>query len=671
MEFELKSDKIKDIDFLLNKLTEREEELNTSKNCFFLGAGCSISSGIPSGSGIIEICRKLAYIANRSHGFKHEKHENEHFDSVLIDISKFVDNNLEKYSKYLEDREVFFQKQLGQNDVIKLLPENIIVDYAKTSKLEGDELKQLLFREFKSRILSDMSYSNWFEEYSQDPRTRQRLIEKIITDRKASGEYILFANLVQQGYINNIFTTNFDDLINEALISFVGIKAKVYSHNETAAYISIGSRKPNIIKLHGDYLYENIKNLNEETKDLENNMKVKLKEALKILDIIVVGYQGADHSIISLFEEIKKERPFGLIWCGSNAKNLHWRVINLINNSKNSFFVQIDDFETIIIKIWNNLGQSIKDVEEIAEKKNTELRNSLMSLKLSVEKKLNITSYEKSNVTNYIKAHELFNAAFKEKDNTKAIEIYTSVLQILPEDPNIYNNRGVLYARLGEYDKALSDYNKSIDLNPEQDSPYINRSDIYAHSNLLHNAIEDLNFLLSKNSQNVMALSKKGILLQKLGDNKTALELLNRAIMIDLTNPDSYIARGLLLGESGQFDAAISDYEEALKLGAREKAIVFNDIAIIFRRKKEFEKALKYLEDAQNIDDQLNVIYGTKALTYADMGDEENFYINLKIALDKGCPVWYYLDDTSFDKYRGEKLTKLVEEYRLKNSVKL
>ena len=67
---------------------------------------------------------------------------------------------------------------------------------------------------------------------------------------------------------------------------------------DTINSININSKRPKIIKLHGDYLYDNIKSSLRETESLETNIKNKLIELSKNTGLIVIGYAGSDRSIM-------------------------------------------------------------------------------------------------------------------------------------------------------------------------------------------------------------------------------------------------------------------------------------------------------------------------------------------------------------------------------------
>jgi Flp pilus assembly protein TadD len=63
---------------------------------------------------------------------------------------------------------------------------------------------------------------------------------------------------------------------------------------------------------------------------------------------------------------------------------------------------------------------------------------------------------------------------------TMAIEDFTQALTLRGDDADILNNRGSVYAMLGELDKALTDLTLCIELNPNQPEPYNTRAAVLA-----------------------------------------------------------------------------------------------------------------------------------------------------------------------------------------------
>jgi tetratricopeptide (TPR) repeat protein len=64
-------------------------------------------------------------------------------------------------------------------------------------------------------------------------------------------------------------------------------------------------------------------------------------------------------------------------------------------------------------------------------------------------------------------------------DTKKAIEDYTSAINLKPNFAYAYNNRGNAYLDLGDAKKAIADYNRAIAIDPKYALAYKNRGDAY------------------------------------------------------------------------------------------------------------------------------------------------------------------------------------------------
>ncbi|MEE4285493.1 MAG: SIR2 family protein [Mariniphaga sp.] len=395
----IKKEKIKEIGFLLNKFQERNLDYARLPKCsFFLGAGCSKSSGILTSWEIIEKLRKLWYLNNFT-------------NCMEFKISDFEINE----SSFKEIEDDFQVKYLEQETTLKKRVKNALTDFRKNPpvylKMYLETAKD---NEIIENIFNDLLYGFWFETYSENPRERQKLIEYLIDLKEPSGAYLLFSHLIANSKITNIFTTNFDDLLYDSLIRYTDIKPKVYSHNEVAQFINTYSSRPNIIKLHGDFLFENIKNTKPETSLLWSNMENKFQEALKSFDLIVVGYNGADDSIMNTLAKLK-EIHYGLLWCGQNADSLNWRVTEFINNTPNSYFIEIKSFEFLVFELYNLFKTEINipDFISNAEKKEKEIFDFISDFKSDLNEDLSLDISDKENINNTLEIVLDRNSFFK------------------------------------------------------------------------------------------------------------------------------------------------------------------------------------------------------------------------------------------------------------------
>jgi tetratricopeptide (TPR) repeat protein len=265
------------------------------------------------------------------------------------------------------------------------------------------------------------------------------------------------------------------------------------------------------------------------------------------------------------------------------------------------------------------------------------------------------------------RVREFFELAMSRKDPLVQIELYKNVLEIEPEHLEALNNIAVSYNNAYNYNKAIEHLDKCIELSSEFALAYANRANSYNLLNELDKAIKDVNKAIKLNPKLDWNYSVKGNILTKLGKLEEAETTFGLAIEINPNSPEAYFSRGFFYEEIKEYEKSELDYIKSEKLGLVNKASLFNNFAVLYRRQKRFDKAIEYLDKARKENPNSPNIDGTLALIYADKGEEENFYKYLLVALEKGCPIWKYLNDTGFNKYREqEKLKLLIESYKKK-----
>jgi tetratricopeptide (TPR) repeat protein len=135
------------------------------------------------------------------------------------------------------------------------------------------------------------------------------------------------------------------------------------------------------------------------------------------------------------------------------------------------------------------------------------------------------------------------NAAFGAGRYEEAVEVYTRAVlagDLEPEALAIaFNNRGVAYNELGDYDKAIQDYGQALALAPGDKTA-------------------------TKNLRN--AHIRRGGAAQQLGEQDAALADYARAVELEPGHPLAYRRRGQLLLEQGDAAAALADLRRAEEL---------------------------------------------------------------------------------------------------------
>jgi tetratricopeptide (TPR) repeat protein len=321
--------------------------------------------------------------------------------------------------------------------------------------------------------------------------------------------------------------------------------------------------------------------------------------------------------------------------------------------------------EQIIVEIQKK-GTSI--IDGIKEKGEKAISSMLAKQGNPIDDEKDLTTEEGIiNANKDSRVKEFFELAFTRKDPLIQIELYKNVLEIEPENIEALNNIGVSFNNAYNYSEAIKYLTKCIKIKPSYALAYANLANSYNLLEDLEKSLEYTNKAIELDSKVDYSYSVKGNVLTKKGELEEAEKTFNRAIELNPNSPEAYFTRGFFYEETGKYDESEKDYKKADELGFPNKAMLYNNYAVLYRRKSDFDKAIKYLEMARIENPNFKNIDGTLALIYADKKDTENFYKHLIIALDKGCPAWNYINDPGFDGYRDEeKLQRLLSSYKKK-----
>ncbi|MBR1916026.1 MAG: SIR2 family protein [Alphaproteobacteria bacterium] len=309
------------------------------------------------------------------------------------DLFSFIENRIDKVSNYnlfLGSGASITSGILSAQQLVEQWRREVFYtfDECKDKEFSIENAKAVFAQKFGREYDPNKEYSFLFKQKYHLPAQRRNFVEKTMKDATPSIGYRYLANLVRANYFNTIFTTNFDDLIEQSLLSSnLDIKPIMCSHDASIMSIPVVSNRPKIIKLHGDFLFDDIKTTVSETARLEENMKNKFEEFLKNFGLIVIGYSGCDDSIMDILENIIKKDGYldgGLYWCTRNLKEIenNHRLKKLLLNDK-AFIIQIEGFD----EFFAELNHFISDKDYINDpfQKNKEDICSLKDIDKTIE----------------------------------------------------------------------------------------------------------------------------------------------------------------------------------------------------------------------------------------------------------------------------------------------
>jgi hypothetical protein len=157
-----------------------------------------------------------------------------------------------------------------------------------------------------------LGYSDLLELIAPDPANRRDYLAKHFEGREPGEAHQRLAALAEQGAIKVFVTTNFDRLLEHALQAR-GIEPVLIT---SAADLASAPRREHatcyVLKPHGDYLQETIRNTPSELEQLEPEIVEELREVFERFGIVVLGYSGSDAAIAELMSA--RRSRYGLYW---------------------------------------------------------------------------------------------------------------------------------------------------------------------------------------------------------------------------------------------------------------------------------------------------------------------------------------------------------------------
>jgi hypothetical protein len=150
---------------------------------------------------------------------------------------------------------------------------------------------------------------------------RREFFEKLINPPEVppSRGYVALTQILHQGWISTVLTTNFDQCLERAAIQ-QNRPHRLISITTPADYVMFNSapHDPQLVFLHGSVKHYTDKNLTDEVQCLDPLLVERLRPLLRDHPVIAVGYRGAEASVMNnLFLEQVKSGSFlhGVYWC--------------------------------------------------------------------------------------------------------------------------------------------------------------------------------------------------------------------------------------------------------------------------------------------------------------------------------------------------------------------
>jgi len=217
-----------------------------------------------------------------------------------------------------------------------------------------------------------IKYFNWDERasfYSQVYQRRFEVIPKdgydylegVMANKEPSPGYSILAVLMARGRHNVVITTNFDNLVADAISIYTDALPLVIGHESLAGFIDESRERPLICKIHRDLLL-NPQNDSRSLVRLHDSWGPALRNLFRNHSPFFIGYGGNDATLMGLLESLEPRdiRP-GLIWCHYEEEASE-RIRELVAELDGTL-VRVPDFDLLMIMLGHKIGITTLDSE--------------------------------------------------------------------------------------------------------------------------------------------------------------------------------------------------------------------------------------------------------------------------------------------------------------------
>ena len=185
---------------------------------------------------------------------------------------------------------------------------------------------------------------------------RRAFFQEKIRDARPYIGYQLLCHLAQADLVRSIWSTNFDGLVARAAARFSLTPLEVGIDSQGRLPHQVNKGELLCVSLHGDYRYDELKNTPDELQRQEKDLENALIDEIRSKPVVVCGYSGRDNSIMDSLQTAFNEAGGGtLYWCGYSDGNIPDRVDTLIRharkNGTEAYYVPSLGFDDLMTRL--------------------------------------------------------------------------------------------------------------------------------------------------------------------------------------------------------------------------------------------------------------------------------------------------------------------------------
>lgn len=472
-------------------------------------------------------------------------------------------------------------------------------------------------------------YSDLFEFLYHNEALRQSFIAEQVEKAFPSWGYLYLASIMMAGHFDIAYTTNFDDLIHDALTVFASHNPVVSAADSQIDQVNPTSDRVKIVKLHGDYLFKRLKNTRRDLQELDPVMDRKFREFSRHRGVIVLGYSGRDLSIMRVFRELlalgDECFPTGVYW-GLREPEDPGPVAELAEKYPDRFYLfHCPDFDEFMADLHTKLGLELPETIQAPYRS---LRTKLVALlrTTGAEGRANPTiARHREQLQRKLAELPLLEAQvlLANRRHEPALEILEQCARERRNDPLVLSVWGGAYVVAAEetgdmrlLDRAAEKWKRAVKADPRSVAPRRGLVSYCMMRNLASEAVQHAEAIVREAPHDTMARVTLGQLYLRVNRPHEALEQANWLVQKYPDDPPFSAFRADLLAATGHLAEAAVQGARAVELDPKNAGFRAG-LGSIYAMQQRFPEAERELLAALQLEKdnvtalgKLTILYG-------------------------------------------------------------
>lgn len=574
----------------LDEITTIHQRMTERTFVFVLGAGASATSGIPPGGRLAEMWLRELHARNN--------HDN-------LSFLEWVDS--------------------GKTGIKDLKSDSIAGFYP-----------QIFERRFRG-----------------DRESGYACLEAAMENSSPSIGYSLLAEVLQSTRHKVVVTTNFDNLVADAMAMHAQKTPLVVGHEALTGFVRPKHRRPLVAKIHRDLFYAPINDV-DGTSKLSVGWHDALKKLFQYHTPIVIGYAGNDGSLMDFLQELNADAISGrMLWTFRRGSGANPRVKSVVEKH-GGVLVPIPGFDELMLLLAPrllvdfDLSRISERLEALGQRRAAKYREQAEDLRRRTESAT--ASTRPGHSEDAEAAQRVLAFAFKdeknwwtwqvraaaEADEEKRLAIYEEGMRVIPSNARLIAAYADSLRALERIPQADEQYRNAISLS--SDDVAIQREYAYFLSDWcddLTGAERIYKAAIARAPSDVPTLhAYANFVANKLRSCDAATALFERALQLDSNTPEVMHDYAKLLAVSGNTKRAEEMFKRAMTADPRHAATIGNYAYFLDKFGEQYDKAEEFYRRAIGIDNTIpfNLVnYGV--LLLRRRGDVDEAEVLFKEAL--------------------------------------